>query len=67
VARVALQGEVWVFHLREIGWIFLTPCLSKWRGIGFIRVVLTPVLSLLLTLTLVFDFAGGRHGGLLVD
>jgi hypothetical protein len=32
-----------------------------------IRFVLTPVLTLLLTLTLIFDFAGGRHGGLLVD
>jgi hypothetical protein len=67
VVRVVLQGEVWVFHLGEIGWILLTPCLSKWRGTGLIRFVLTPVLSLLLTLALVFDFAGGRHGGLLVD
>jgi hypothetical protein len=32
-----------------------------------IRFVLTPVLSLFLTLALVFDFAGGRHGWLLVD
>jgi hypothetical protein len=31
-----------------------------------IRFVLTPVLSPLLTLALVFDFAGGRFGGLLV-
>jgi hypothetical protein len=30
VVRVVLQGDVWVFHLGEIGWIFLTPCLSKW-------------------------------------
>jgi hypothetical protein len=29
--------------------------------------VLTPVLSLLLTLALAFDFAGGRHGEFLVD
>jgi hypothetical protein len=29
VVRVALQGDVWVFHLEEIGWIFLTPHLSK--------------------------------------
>jgi hypothetical protein len=34
---------------------------------GLIRFVLTLVLSPLLTLALVFDFAGGRHGGLLVD
>jgi hypothetical protein len=67
VVRVVLQGDVWVFHLGEIGWILLTPCLSKWRGTGLIRFVLNPVLSLLLTLALVFDFAGGRHGGLLVD
>jgi hypothetical protein len=32
-----------------------------------IHFVLTLVLSLLLTLALVFYFAGGRHGGLLVD
>jgi hypothetical protein len=29
--------------------------------------VLAPVLSRLLTLALVFDLVGGRHGGLLVD
>jgi hypothetical protein len=67
VERVVLQGDVWVSHLGEIGWILLTPCLSKWRGTGLIRFVLTPVLSPLLTLALVFYFAGGRHGGLLVD
>jgi hypothetical protein len=58
---------VWVFHLGEIGCILLTPRLSIWRGTGLIHFVLTPVLSPLLTLALVFDFAGGRHGGLLVD
>jgi hypothetical protein len=67
VVRVVLQGDVWVFHLGEIGWILLTPCLKKWRGTGLIPFVLTLVLSLLLTPALVFDFAGGRHGGLLVD
>jgi hypothetical protein len=30
VAHVVLQGDVWVFHLGEIGWIFLIPHLSKW-------------------------------------
>jgi hypothetical protein len=30
VVRVVLQGDVWVFHLGEIGWILLTPHLSKW-------------------------------------
>jgi hypothetical protein len=67
LVRVVLQGDVWVFHLGEIGWILLTPCLSKWRGTGLIHFVLTLVLSPLLTLALVFDFAGWRHGGLLVD
>jgi hypothetical protein len=62
-----LQGDVWVFHLGVIGWILLTPRLSKWRGTGLICFVLTPVLSLLLTLALIFYVAGGRHGGLLVD
>jgi hypothetical protein len=47
--------------------MLLTPRLSKWRGTGLIHFVLTPVMILLLTLRLVFDFAGGRHGGLLVD
>jgi hypothetical protein len=67
VVCVVLQGDVWVFHLGEIGWIFLTPRLRKWRGTGLICFVLTPVLSPFLTLTLIFDFIGGRHGGFLVD
>jgi hypothetical protein len=67
VVRIALQGDVWVFHLGEIGWILLTPCLSKWRGTSLIHFVLTPVPSLLFTLALVFDFADWRHGGFLVD
>jgi hypothetical protein len=67
VVRVVLEGDVWVFHQGEIRWILLTQRLRKWRGIGLIRSVLTPVLSLFLTLALVFYFAGGRHGGILVD
>jgi hypothetical protein len=67
VVRVVLQGDVWVFHLGEIGWILLTPCLRKWHDTGFIHFALTRVLSRLLTLALVFDFAGGTHGGFLVD
>jgi hypothetical protein len=67
VVRVALQGDVWVFHLGEIGWILITPCFSKWHDTGLICFLLTPVLSCLLTLALIFDFAGVRHGGLLVD
>jgi hypothetical protein len=61
VVLVVLQGEVWVFHLGEIGWILLTPHLSKWRGTGLIRFVLTLVLSPLLTLALIFYFAGGSE------
>jgi hypothetical protein len=30
VVRVVLQWDVWRFHLGEIGWILLTPHLSKW-------------------------------------
>jgi hypothetical protein len=30
VVRVVLQWDKWVFHQGEIGWILLTPCLSKW-------------------------------------
>jgi hypothetical protein len=67
MVRVVLQGDMWVFHLGEIGWILLTPRLNKWRGTGLIHFVLTTVLSPLLTLALVFYFAGGRHRGLLVD
>jgi hypothetical protein len=67
VVCVVLQWDVWVFHLGEIGWILLTPHLSKWRGTGLNCFVLTLVLSPLLTLALVFDFAGGRHGGLYID
>jgi hypothetical protein len=67
VVCVVLQGDVWVSHLGEIEWILLTPRLRKWRGTGLIHFGLTLVLSPLLTLAHVFDFAGGRHGGLLVD
>jgi hypothetical protein len=64
---VVLQGDVWVFHLGVIGWLLLTPHLSKWRGTSLIPFVLSPVLSLLLTLALVFYFVCGRHGEHLVD
>jgi hypothetical protein len=67
VVLVVIHGDVWVFRLGEIGWILLTPRWSKWHDTSLICSVLTPVLSRLLTLALVFDFAGGRHGGLLVD
>jgi hypothetical protein len=50
-----------------IGWILLTPLLSKSLGTGFTLFVLTPVLSRLLALALGFDFASGRLGGLLAD
>jgi hypothetical protein len=29
VVRVVLQGDVWVFHLGEMGWNLLTPRLCK--------------------------------------
>jgi hypothetical protein len=45
----------------------LTPHLSKWQDTGWIHFVLTPMLSRLVTLALIFDFAGGRREGLLVD
>jgi hypothetical protein len=68
VVRVVLQGDVWVFHLGEIGWILLTLHLSKWRGTNLIRFVLTPVLSHFLTLTLVSVLqVGGMEGFWLID
>jgi hypothetical protein len=67
MVRVVLQGDMLVFHLGEIGWILLTQHLRKWHNTGLIRFVLTLVLSRLLILSLAFDFAGGRHGGFLVD
>jgi hypothetical protein len=68
VVRIVLQGDLWMFHLGEIGCILLTPRLSKWRGTGLIRFILTLVLSLLLTLTLVFILQlGGMEGFLLID
>jgi hypothetical protein len=67
MVRVVLQGDVWVLHLGVIGWILLTPLLSKWHDTSLIPVTLTPVLSFLLTLSPGFDFIGGRHGDILVD
>jgi hypothetical protein len=69
VVCVVLQGDVWVFHLGVIGWILLTPLLSKWNDTGLIHFTLTLVLSHLLTLTLilVLYFTGGRPRELLVD
>jgi hypothetical protein len=45
MVRVVLEGDMWVFHLRDIGWILLTPRLGKWHDTGLIHFVLTPVLS----------------------
>jgi hypothetical protein len=56
VVHVVLQGDEWVFHLGVIGWILLTPLLNKWHDTSLIHFVLTPVLSRLLTLALVFYF-----------
>jgi hypothetical protein len=45
-----------------------TPPLSKWHGIGLIHFVLTPVLSCLLTLALIFYFqVGGFEGFWLIN
>jgi hypothetical protein len=37
---VILQGDVWVFHVGEIGWSLLTPLLRKWHDTGLIHFVL---------------------------
>jgi hypothetical protein len=46
---------------------FANPAFEQMARCCFDTFCTNPVLSLLLTLALVFDFAGGRHGGLLVD
>jgi hypothetical protein len=46
---------------------FANPTFEQMARHGLICFVLTLVLSPLLTLALVFDFAGGRHRGLFVD
>jgi hypothetical protein len=58
-----------MFHLGKIGWILLTPRLSKLQSTGLIRFVLTTVLSLLLTLALVFLIlqVGGMEGFWSID
>jgi hypothetical protein len=68
VVRVVLQGDVWVFHLGEREWILVAPHLSKWHDTGLIQFVLTPVLSRLLTLALVFILqVEGMEGFWLID
>jgi hypothetical protein len=67
VIHIVLQEDVLVFHLGVIGWVLIIPLLRKWHDTGLIRFTLTPVLSWLLTLALIFYFASGRHGGLLDD
>jgi hypothetical protein len=46
---------------------FANPTFEQMARHWFDSFCTNPVLSLLLTLALVFYFAGGRHGGLLVD
>jgi hypothetical protein len=46
---------------------FANPTFEQMARHWFDSFILTPVLSHLLTLALGFNFAGGRHGGLLVD
>jgi hypothetical protein len=48
---VALVGKMF--------WIVLTPLLSKWLGIGFTLLVLTPVPSRLFAHVLLFEFQVG--------
>jgi hypothetical protein len=70
VVLVLLQRDVrWflVVVIAWIGWILLTPLMSKWLNTGLTLFVLTLVLRRLLTLALGFDFAGGRLRGLFVD
>jgi hypothetical protein len=50
-----------------IGWILLTPLLSRWLDTSLTLFVLTLVLIPLLALALGSDFAGGRPRGLLAD
>jgi hypothetical protein len=51
--EVALVGKMF--------WIVLTPLLSKWLGIGFTLLVLTPVLSRLFAHVLVLNFRWGTQ------
>jgi hypothetical protein len=46
---------------------FANPTFEQMARHWFDSFCTNPVLSLLLTLAHVFDLAGGRHGGLLVD
>jgi hypothetical protein len=46
---------------------FANPTFEQMVRHSFDSFCTNPVLSPLLTLALAFDFAGGRHGGLLVD
>jgi hypothetical protein len=64
--RIPPRGRVGV-PPRRYRMEFSTPRLSKWHDSGLINFVLTPVLSRLLTLALIFYFAYGWHGGLMVD
>jgi hypothetical protein len=45
--------------VRKMVWFVLTPLSSKWLGIGFTLLVLTPVLSRLFAHVLVFEFQVG--------
>jgi hypothetical protein len=48
-----------VVSIGEMLWSVLTPLWSKWLGIGFTLLVLTPVLSRLFTHVLAFQFQAG--------
>jgi hypothetical protein len=53
---VTMVVFVEVALIGEMLWIVLTPLWSKWLGIGFTLLLLTPVLSHLFTHVLAFEF-----------
>jgi hypothetical protein len=68
VVCVVLHRDVWMLDLGVIRWILLTPLLSKWHDTSLIHFLLTPVMSHLLTLTLIFYFqVEGLEGFWLID
>jgi hypothetical protein len=56
---VTMVVFVEVALIREMFWIVLTPLWSKWPSTGFTLLVLIPVLSLLFTHVLAFEFRVG--------
>jgi hypothetical protein len=42
VVRVVLQGDMWVFHIGEIGWILLTPTFEQMARHWFVSFFINP-------------------------